>query len=83
MEIWRIKTITEQLGIARSTFYHLQKNSLMPMSINIGPGARGVIYRELVAVLDARAAGASDEEIRQLVANLHAERKPQSGGNSA
>jgi prophage regulatory protein len=43
--------------------------------IKIGPRASGWIKSEVEAIVAARIAGASDDDIRELVAELHAARR--------
>lgn len=61
-------------GLPRSSFFRRQKQGLMPLPVDIGGRARGYPLAELEAVNEARIRGASDDQIRELVKQLHAAR---------
>lgn len=71
----KIQTITDVFGLGLSTVYDHTAQGLFPPPIKIGPRASAWIQDEAKAVLDARIAGASDAEIRELVARLVEARK--------
>jgi len=64
-----------QLGISNSTFFTHIKKGLVAPGINLGDRAVGYLQHELDAVLSARIAGCSNEEIKLLVKNLIEERQ--------
>lgn len=75
MAIWRIPRVMSELGTTRSPTYEQIKAELLPRPIRIGPRAVGIPSHEIEAVIKARTAGASDDDIRRLVQRLHAQRK--------
>ena len=72
--LMRIEAALTHTGETRSTFYAKSAQGLMFRPIKIGPRAAAVPASELAAVNAARIRGAGDEEIRALVATLHAQR---------
>lgn len=75
MPIWRIPRVMAELGTTRSPTYEQIKAQLLPATVRIGPRAVGIPSHEVEAVIKARIAGASDEDIRRLVQRLHLQRK--------
>jgi prophage regulatory protein len=63
-----------QLGVkSRSTGYEFIADGLIPRPVHVG--RRAVLPSdEIDAVIDARVAGLSDDEIRRVVERLHAKR---------
>ena len=61
-------------GYSRSTLYLRITQGLWPRPVRLGPRAVGWSAGEVAAINAARIAGKSDDEIRQLVARLHAAR---------
>jgi len=57
-------------AISNTTLHERMNDGVMPPSVSVGPRAVRWVERELCTVLAAMIAGASDEEIRQLVAEL-------------
>jgi prophage regulatory protein len=70
----RINAACALTGDTRSTFYAKAANGLMPKPIKIGERAAAVPASEIAAVNTARIRGASDADLRRLVAELHAGR---------
>lgn len=75
MKALRVNDAFNRLGIGRSTGYNHIKAGLFPMPFGTSANARVVLEDEINSLLRARAAGAGDDEIRQLVSNLHEARK--------
>ena len=61
-------------GRSRSTLYKNIKEGLWTQPVSLGPRAVAWPAREVAALNAARIAGKSDDDIRDLVARLHAER---------
>lgn len=72
--ILRRPAVTETYGIGRSTIYDLCAAGLLPRPVRISARSTGWLADELGAVFTARVAGKTDDEIRALVARLHAAR---------
>jgi prophage regulatory protein len=70
MHLLRPKTISEHYGLGVSTLYDLIAKGLLPPLIKVGSRASAGIEAEFDAVFAARAAGASDPDIKQLVRQL-------------
>lgn len=71
----RIKQVLALTGESRSAAFEKRKAGLLPDPIPIGPRAKAYPEHEILAINAARIAGATDNEIRELVRRLHAERK--------
>jgi prophage regulatory protein len=76
--ILRLPDVKQRTGKARSTIYAECAGGLFPRPIRLGQRAVGWPAHEVDQILAARIAGASDTAIRQLVAQLTAQR--QQGG---
>lgn len=75
MRILRIPTVLEAIGFkSRTSLYKQISEGLFPRPINIGTRAVGIPDEEVETVISHRINGASDIEIRALVATLHAKR---------
>lgn len=57
-------------GIAVSTFYERIQKGLIPPGVPLGGRIVGWPEHELQAILEARIAGATDDDVRQLVRSL-------------
>ena len=66
--------VAEALGISKSTVYKQAVDGLLPKFIRIGRRATAWPATELAQVFEARASGASNDEIRALVGDLMAAR---------
>ena len=60
--------------ISKPSYYRLAKAKLLPPVVKVSGGRSGVLDSEAESVLAARIAGKNDEEIRQLVRSLVAQR---------
>lgn len=69
--IWRER----RFGVGRSRGYEMIEQGLLPIPIDLGGKLRVLTRGEIDAVNRARAAGASDDEVRDLVRDLVAARK--------
>lgn len=72
--IVRRKVVEAETGYSRSTIYLRITQGLWPKPVSLGPRAVGWPAREVTAINAARIAGHTDEEIRQLVSSLEAQR---------
>jgi prophage regulatory protein len=72
--IRRMSTVNERSGYSRSAIYQQISEGLWPRPVRLGKRAVGWPDDELEALIGARIAGCSDEEIRTLVAKLEAAR---------
>ncbi|ABM04211.1 phage transcriptional regulator, AlpA [Psychromonas ingrahamii 37] len=68
-------SVLEQFAFSNSTLFNQINKGLMPPGIHLGDRAVGYLQHELDAVLSARIAGCSNEEIKLLVKNLIEERQ--------
>ena len=71
-KIERITEARSHFGVGRSTFYNLCKQGMITRAVRISPRSVGWPSDELGAIVSARIAGRSDDEIRDLVKSLHA-----------
>ena len=76
MKILRLPAVLEAIGYkSRTSLYSQINEGLFPRPISIGVRAVGIPDAEVEAVISHRINGASDIEIRALVAILHEKRK--------
>jgi prophage regulatory protein len=73
--ILRLPAVKAQSGLSRSTVYLRISQGLWPKPVSLGARAVGWPAAEIAAVIAARIAGKSDEEVRHLVAKLEASRR--------
>ena len=73
--ILRLPTLIERSGLARSTIYKLITVGLWTRPIRLSARAVGWPSSECEAILGARVAGKTDDEIRALVVTLEAARE--------
>ncbi len=67
--------VLERLGLSKSTLANRINDQLLPPPISLGGRSVGWLEHEVIAVIQARAAGKTDEEIRFLIQSLVEERK--------
>lgn len=79
--IQRLRQVLAVTGRACSTLYEDIRKGLWPPGIRIGGVSVGWLEHETQAILAARVAGKSDEEIRQLVNDIVVARKAVGGGS--
>jgi prophage regulatory protein len=72
----RLPTVTEKSGLPSSTLYLRIQQGLWPRPVSLGDRAVGWPSNEVDAVVAARIAGQSNDEIRALVKRLHKARVP-------
>lgn len=82
IEILRLKRLSERYGSPRSTTYRNMAKGVWPPPISLGGRAVGWLRREIDAVVAARIAGKSDDDIRALVTRLVAARKQAEAHNN-
>lgn len=73
-QILRLPAVKSLTGLSRSTTYLRISQGLWPKSFNLGARAVGFPADECEAVIAARIAGKSNDEIRALVTKLEAAR---------
>lgn len=74
LRILRKPEVLEREGFANSTLYARIKAGLHTRPIALGPNSSGWFAHEIDLQLAAAAAGKSEDEIRALVEELHAQR---------
>jgi len=72
--ILRLPDVMSLTGHSRSTVWHRSKIGLLPRPVKLGAHTTGWPSAEIAAINTARIAGANDDDIRALVADLHAKR---------
>jgi prophage regulatory protein len=70
----RLPSVINATGLSRSGIYAYIADGLLPKPVKIGERSTAWPECEVSAVNAARIAGKSENEIRQLVANLHEQR---------
>jgi len=73
--IFRRSQVELESGLSRSTLYQRISQGLWPRPVNIGPRSVGWPAREVTALNEARIAGMTDAEIRELVKRLERDRR--------
>ena len=73
--ILRLPVVKSTSGLSRSSPYARIADHLWPKPVNLGGRAVGWPASEVAAINAARIAGKSNNEVRQLVADLEAARK--------
>lgn len=71
----RRKQLEQRMGIGRSTIYLRINQSLITPPVSLGANSVGWPEHEINAIIAARVAGKSDDEIKVLVSELEAARK--------
>lgn len=71
----RIGHAFRRLGVGRSAGYEQQARGLIPRCIKLGERAAALLESEIETINTARAAGASDADLKKIVDRLHARRK--------
>jgi prophage regulatory protein len=75
MEIWRIQVVKAATGYrSTASIYNNINAGLWTKPVRIGQRSVGWPSDEVIAVNKARIAGATDEQLRELVIRLHAKR---------
>lgn len=75
MAIWRIQQCNTESGYrSNASTYNLIRKGLWTKPVSIGQRSVGWPDYEVKAICSARIAGQSDEQIRELVKQLHAKR---------
>jgi len=72
--ILRLPQVIAACGLSRSTIYLRVSQGLWPRPVRLGGRLVGWPSREVTAVNEARIAGKSDQEVRDLVERLTARR---------
>ena len=74
LQILRLPQVIENIGLARSTIYLRIEQGLLPKPVSLGGKAVGWPASEISQINAARIAGKSNEEIKNLVAELENQR---------
>lgn len=75
MKLLRVRSLPERLGISRQAIYQLVAKDLLPSPFQIGSGGAAVVpEHELDRVVAARSAGATDDQVREIVRDIYAQR---------
>jgi len=78
MALWRIDACKAETGDrSNTTIYNAVRDGLFTKPVKIGPRASAWPDYEVKAIVRARIAGQSDDEIRELVNRLHQKRVDQ------
>ena len=84
MPIWRLPAIKAEMGWrSDASPYNAIRDGLLTVGVAIGQRSRGWPDYEVKAIAAARIAGKSDDEIRELVKTLHAQRRQAGQGLAA
>lgn len=75
MNLINQKQLVKILGISRSAFYEKMKHGLWPKPIKIAPRANRWFQHEVEEMIRLMATGASDEQIRRKVEDIHEARE--------
>jgi prophage regulatory protein len=73
-QLWALPSLMAAIGFKPSAIYEQVAAGLLPQPIKYGLRTKRYLSDEIQAVVDARAAGADEDEIRALVKRLHAAR---------
>ena len=72
--ILRKDTVKARSGFGGSTIYQRMSDGTFPAAVPLGPNSVGWVEAEVEAILKAIIGGASDDELRALVSEMHAAR---------
>jgi len=75
--VWRLPQVVAVTGLSKGTIYTRIADGLFPKQVHLGGKAIGWISTEVIKVLDGYAAGLTQEQIRDLVKDIHADRNRQ------
>lgn len=75
--IQRLPTVIQRAGRSRSSIYSDVQRGVFPKPIKLGLRSIGWIAKEVDTILDARIAGESEDDIRELVILLEGARLKQ------
>lgn len=70
----RMPQLVELLGISRSSVYNQIEQGLLTKQISIGARAVALPRFEVLKIVEARMQGSTDDEIREVVKQLHRNR---------
>jgi prophage regulatory protein len=75
MKVLRIKKVVECTGESRATIYNRIREGLSTRQVKMGPCVSVWPSDEVEQIVSARVAGCGDDEVRELVKDLHARRQ--------
>lgn len=70
----RAAEVVPAVGVSRATFFANIQRGLWTKPVALGPNSSAWPKHERMTLMSARMAGKSDDEIRELVKRLHAQR---------
>lgn len=70
IQILRKPEVIKITGLSNTSIFERTRKGLFPTSVSLGGRAVGYLEHEVKAVLTARAAGHTDEQVRELVTSL-------------
>lgn len=73
----RCPVVSQSTGMARSTIYRRIQSGLFPKPVSLGGERVAWPASEVQAINSARISGKSDDEIKKIVTELEASRKPE------
>jgi prophage regulatory protein len=79
----RLPTVLERTGYSRPRLYARISDGLFPRSISLGPRVVARTEHEVDAVIAAHIRALADDELAQLVSEIHAQRSTFGLGGSA
>jgi prophage regulatory protein len=74
-KILRKAEVIQITGLSNTSIFERTKDGLFPTNMSLGGRSVGYFEHEILALLTARAAGRTDEQIRELVSLMIAKRK--------
>lgn len=76
MSIWRIPSVKTEMGRrSHASVYNDIRDGLCTKPVSLGPRSVGWPDYEITAIINARIAGQTNEQIKELVIRLHAKRQ--------
>ena len=75
MAMWKVSVVMAETAESNSGVYAKSKQGLLTRPVKIGPRASAWPSEEVQAIMRARIAGKTDDEIRDLVRRLMAARQ--------
>jgi prophage regulatory protein len=71
VSILRLPSVELTIGLRKSAIYDRIDRGLFPAPVDLGPRSVGWVSTEVEAIQQAIIRGASEDELRQLVSELH------------
>ena len=74
-KLLKLEDVVKMTGIPRSTLYERLNAGTFPKPIRLGKRSPRWLLDDVQAIFDAWFAGKSDDEVKKIVAQLHADRE--------